>query len=95
MIVDQPRGIYGGGDGRFLYYVPDGRNSSVSYAIRGTIFDTEIENGLQTITKTKRRMAAIAEEEVSHGSARQYWIPPGVTPQAKNKHGNEKVRKTV
>jgi len=46
MIVDQPRGIYGGGDGRFLYYVPDGRNSSVSYAIRGTIFDTEIENGL-------------------------------------------------
>jgi len=46
MIVDQPRGIYGGGDGRFLYYVPDGRNSSVSCAIRGTIFDTEIENGL-------------------------------------------------
>ncbi len=72
------------------------------YDGRGAILDSEIENGFTSLPDdygdeekhNHNRMKKKYTSE-SHGCA-QYWIPPGVTQQAKNKQGNkEEAHETI
>ena len=89
MIVGRPRLRWRGG--RILNLPPMVR-IMCAMCNTGVIFDIEVENG----SETKRNMTTNADEEYSsqsHGLS-QCWIPPGVTPQAKNrKRSDEEVGK--